>query len=222
MNTSEFSRIARYHSEVVHKRNGRDLQIQGTNHASPLLKVMSDQSISFCTWIIEGKRKNLIQRTRDAFSSHLGIHVFLRSMHKFGSNRRTSRQICHTGLSEPVYQPGVPSLEYLYPNIAVEQVAHHQVFAGGSGRSSGISNSTSAQHPIKSANSGMRCFISSKVGRSFSLSTSEITSLTRVSNTRAFSGARRSKLRSKSKAIVVMDIDCHGIAKNSTFHFPTP
>jgi hypothetical protein len=106
--------------------------------------------------------------------------------------------------------------------IGVEQVAHHQVFAGGSGRSSGISNSTSAQEPIKSANSGIRRFISSNVGSSFSSSTSEIAWRTRDSNTRAFSGASRSKLRSSSNAIVVTGNCCLGPTHNSTFHFPTP
>ena len=222
MNPPEFPRVAGYHGEVVHNRDGSDLQIQWTNHASPLLKIMPDGSILFRALIIEWERKKTIQRACNSFSSRLGVHIFLRSMHEFGSNRRTSGQIHHTGLSEPVNQSGVPSFENLDPDIAVEQVAHHQVFAGGKGRSSGISNSLSAQHPMISANSGIRRFISSKVGGSFSFSTSEIASRTRDTRTRTFSGARRSRVRSSSNAIVVTGRHCHCATKNSTSHFQTP
>ena len=222
MDPAKFSHIARYHGQTVYQSNGGNLQIQRPNHTPPLLKIMPDESITFRALIIKRERNHFIQCACDAFSSRPGIAVFLRSMHEFGPHRRTSGQIFHSGLSEPINQPYVPSLEHFDPNIAVEQVAHHQVFAGGSGRSLGISNSTSAQDPIKSANSGIRRFISSNVGSSFSLSTSAITSRTRDSKIRAFSGASRSKLRSNSKVIVVTGNTCHGSTLTSTSHFPTP
>lgn len=222
MNPSKLLLIAGDNSESMRKRNRRDLQIEWTNHASPLLKIMPDQSIPFRASIIEWKGNDPIQSARYLLPARFDILVFLRPMHEFRSNRRTCGQIYHTDLGEPVNQPGVPSFEHLDPDIAVEQVTHHQVFAGGNGRSSGSSNSTSAQHPITSANSGIRFFISSKVGSSFSFSTSKIASRTRDSNTRAFSGARRSKVRSSSNAIVVTRKHCHGFSKISTSHFQTP
>ena len=76
--------------------------------------------------------------------------------------------------------------------------------------------------PIKSANSGIRRFISSNVGSSFSLSTLAITSRTRDSKSRAFSGASRSKLHSNSKVIVGISNPRHGSTRTSTSHFPTP
>ena len=57
MNPPEFPRVAGYHGEVVHNRDGSDLQIQWTNHASPLLKIMPDGSILFRALIIEWERK---------------------------------------------------------------------------------------------------------------------------------------------------------------------
>jgi hypothetical protein len=134
----------------------------------------------------------------------------------------TCIQIFHSGLGEPINQPCVPALKHFDPDIGVEQVAHHQIFAEGSGSSGGRSNSLSAQHPMISAKSGRRSFISSNVGSSFSSSTSEIARRTRDSNTRAFSGASRSKLRSSSNAIVATNHFCHGPTRISTFHFPTP
>jgi hypothetical protein len=221
MDPGKFPHIANYHGKAVHQRDRGNLQIQWPNHTPSLLKIMADEAITFRAPIIKRERNHSIQCTCNAFSSRLGIDVFLRSMHEFGSHRRTSGQIFHSGLSEPINQPCVSAFQHFDPNTAVEQVAHHQVFAGGSGRSSGISNSTSAQDPIKSANSGIRRFISSNVGSSFSLSTSEITSRTRDSKIRAFSGASRSKLRSSSSAIVVTSNCCHDRTRNSTSHFPT-
>ena len=116
----------------------------------------------------------------------------------------------------------ISTFENLDPHIRIQQETHYQVLAGGIGSSSGSSGSSSAQHPMMCAKSGRRRFNSSRVGNSFSFSTSEIASRTRDSSTRAFSGSRRSKVRSNSITIVVTGRRCHGDIQNSTSHFPTP
>ena len=101
-------------------------------------------------------------------------------------------------------------------------ITRYRVFAGNNGGSGDSSKSLSTQHPVTPTNSGFRCFIFSKVGSSFSLSTSEIPSRTRDAKTFAFSGPRCSKALSSSNAIVVTHLHCHAISQNLISHFQTP
>ena len=222
MNSAKFIHITRDERQVMHQRNCGDLQIHRADDASPFLKVMTYQTINFRTPNIKGKRDVRCQGDIDILFPGFGIVVFLRPMHEFCQHERARHDFCRRNLSKSVNQPKILSLENFDPNIGVKQVGHHQVFAGGSGSSGGSSNSLSAQHPMICAKSGRLRFNSSRVGSSFSCSTSEIASRTRDSNTRAFSGARRSKVRSSSIAIVVTGKRCHGMMKISTSHFPTP
>ena len=221
MNPPEFLNISGDQDEVIRQRDRSNLQIHWPDNAAPHLKIVTNRSIPLRTAVIERKRNHLVQCADNQFSSHNGVLVFFRTMQEFGTDRRTRRKIRHRSAGEPVNQSAVPAFEHLNPDIAVEQVAHHQVLAGGNGSSGGRSNSASPRLPIKSANSGMRRFISSKLGGASVPATSDITLRTRDSNTRAFSGSRRSRVRSSSKAIVVTTGHCHGDAQNSTPHFQT-
>lgn len=222
MNSGEFFNISRDQGEVMHQRNRRDLQIHGADDAPPFLKIVANHSITIRTWIIEWQRGRTVESSRDIRFPGTGITVFFRTVHEFRTNGRACRQLRGGSVGKVFNRSEVFTLENFDPNIGIEQIAHHQVFAGGNGNSGGSSNSLSAQHPMISAKSGRLRLISSNVGGCFSSSTSEIASRTRDSSTRAFSGARRSNVRSSSNAIVVTGISCHGIAGDSTSHFQTP
>jgi len=221
-NSGEFRHVSSDQREIMHQGDGRNLQIHRPDDTSPSLQIVTNHSILIRTAIIKGKRNHLVQRARNQLLSGNGIHVFLRAMHELGSDRRTSGQIHQGSLSEPINQPTIPALKQLNPDIAVEQVAHHQVLAGGKGSSGGRSNSASPRLPMMSANSGIRRFISSMLGSCFGPSTSEIAARTRDSSARAFSGSKRSKVRSNSMAIVLTPASCYGGMAISTSHFQTP
>lgn len=221
MNSFKFIDVASDKRQTMHQCNRGNLQIIWPDDPRSTFKAVSDRSVSIRTWIVKGKRSYIGKQLRDFQSSSMNVAVFLGIMHQFRTNNRTNCQFRMIDLREPINTEEILSFENLDPDIRIQQLTHYHVFAEGIGSSSGSSGSSSAQHPMMSAKSGRLRFNSSRVGRSFSLSTSEITSLQRDSNTRAFSGARRSKVHSKSKAIVIMGIDCHGIAENSTFHFTT-
>jgi Cu(I)/Ag(I) efflux system membrane fusion protein len=189
---------------------------------TPDFQIMTNQSILIRATVVEGQGDHTIQGCNDLLSSSVGVGIFFSAIHEFGPYRRACRQVGNTSGSEPIDQAGVSGLENPDPYIRVEEVAHHQVFAGGRGSSSGISNSLSAHMPITSANSGIRRFISSIVGNGFSSATSEIASRTRDSSARALSGSRRFRVRSSSNAIVVTGTPCHGGMAISTPHFPPP
>lgn len=222
MNPPELLHVSSYHGQVMHQRDRSNLQIHGTDDATSLLQIMANHSITIRTWIIEWQRDRTAQGPCDIHFPGIGIVVFFRAMHEFRANGRACHQLRGWHVGKFVNQSKVFALEHLNPDIRVEQVAHHQVLAGGNGSSGGSSNSLSAQHPMMSAKSGRLRLISSKVGNSFPSTTSEIASRTRDSSTRAFSGARRSKVRSSSNAIVVTGRHCHCATKNSTTHFQIP
>ena len=222
MNSFELIHVARDKRQVMHQCNGSDPRIIRPDDTRPIFKAVSDHPVSVRTWIIEGKRSYSSKQLRDIQSPAGNVAVFFCSMHQFSTHDGTNCQLRMIDLREPINKEEILAFQNLDPDIGVQQVTHHQIFAGGIGSSSGSSGSSSAQAPIKYAKSGLRRLISSKVGSSFSLSTSKIAARTRDSNTRAFSGARRSKVRSSSNAIVVTGRHCHCATKNSTSHFPTP
>jgi hypothetical protein len=222
MNSFELIHVARDKRQVMHQCNGSDPRIIRPDDTRPIFKAVSDHPVNVSTWIIEGKRSYSSEQLRDIQSPARDIAGFLCSMHQFGTHDGTNCQLRMVDLREPINKEEILAFQNLDPDIRIQQVAHHQIFAGGNGSSSGSSGSSSAQAPIRCANSGIRLFISSKVGSSFSFSISEIAAGTRDSNTRAFSGARRSKVRSSSNAIAVTGRHCHCATKNSTSHFPTP
>ena len=174
------------------------------------------------TRIIEGKRSYSSKELGYLHFPSRNVTVFLSTVHQFGTDDGTDRQLRKRDLCKPINQQKISTFENLDPYIRIQQETHYQVLAGGIGSSSGSSGSSSAQHPMMSANSGLLRFISSRVGSSFSFSTSEIAWRTRDSSTRAFSGSRRSKVRSNSIAIFVTGRQCHGDGQISTSHFPTP
>jgi len=206
----------------MYQCNRGDLQIIWPDDTRAIFKAVSDRPVSVRTWIVEGNRSHFSKQLRDIQSSAGNVAVFLSSMHQFSTHDGTDCQLRMIHLREPINKEEILAFENLDPDIRIQQITHHQIFAGGIGSSSGSSGSSSAQAPIKCAKSGRLRLISSKVGGSFSFSTSEIASRTRDSSTRAFSGARRSKVRSSSNAIVVTGRHCHCATKNSTSHFPTP
>ena len=222
MNSFELTHVTRDQRQIMHQCDRSNLQIERTNHAHPLLKIMANDAITLRATIIEGQRNCATQGNCEIHFSGIGIVVFFRAMHEFSTNGRTCRQLFGGSIGEFSSHPEVFTFENFNPNIGVEQVARYQVLAGGNGRSGGRSNSLSAQAPIICAKSGRRRLTSSKVGRSSSFSTSEIASRTFDSSTFAFSGSRRSKVRSSSNAMVVTTLCCHAISQNSTSHFQTP
>ena len=222
INSGKFVNIPRNQGKVMHQRDCRNLQIHGPDDTASSLQIVANDSIPLRTWIIKWQRGRTGQSFCDIQFPGSCIIVFFRAMHEFRSNGSACRQLRNGSIGKFTNQSKVLTLENLDPDIGVEQVEHHQVFAGGNGRSGGRSNSLSAQHPIISTKSGRLSLISSNVGGSFFSSTSEIALRTRDSKIRAFSGASRSKLRSSSSVIVVTGNFCHDRTRNSTSHFPTP
>ena len=222
MHSFKLTHVARDQSQIMDQRNGSDLQIIGPDDARSAFKALSERPVNVRTRIIERTRNHIGKELGYLHFPSRNVAVFLSTMHQFRTDDGTDRQLRKSGLRESINQQEISAFENLDPHIRIQQETHYQVFAGGIGSSSGSSGSSSAQHPMMSANSGIRRFISSSVGSSFSFSTSEIASRTRDSSTRAFSGARRSKVRSSSNAMVVTGRHCHGDAQISTSHFPTP
>lgn len=104
----------------------------------------------------------------------------------------------------------VSILENLDPHIRIEQKVHYQTLAGGIGSSSGSATFSSAQQPIKSANSGIRRFISSSVGNTLSISaTEDKASRTCISSFSAASGFNRVSISSSSIATALMAKPSH-------------
>lgn len=213
MNPPELLHVSSYQSQVMHQRDRSNLQIHRPDDAPSLLQIMANHSITICAWIIEWQRDRTAQSPCYIHFPGIGIVVFFRAMHEFRANRRACRELRGGQVGKFVNETKIFALKHFDPDIRIEQVAHHQVLAGGNGSSGGSSNSLSAQHPMMSAKSGRLRLISSKLGSSFSFSTSKIASRTRVSSTRAFSGTRRSKVRSSSSAIVVTSTHCHYATK---------
>lgn len=222
MHSFEFIHIARHHGQIMNQGNGGDLQIIGTDNACPAFKALPERPVNVRTRIIEGKRSYFSKELGYLHFPSRNVAVFLSTVHQFGTDDGADRQLRQCDLRKPINQQKISSFENLDPHIRIQQETHYQVLAGGIGSSSGSSGSSSAQHPMVCAKSGRRRFNSSRVGNSFSFSTSEIASRTRDSSTRAFSGSRRSKVRSNSITIVVTGRRCHGDIQNSTSHFPTP
>lgn len=222
MNSFELIYVARDKRQVMNQCHRSNLQIIWPDDTRSTFKTVSDRAVPVGTWIVERKRSHFSKQLHNIHTPARNVAVFLRSMHQFRADDGADSQFRMINLSEPINKKEILAFENLDPDIRIQQVAHHQIFAGGIGSSSGSSGSSSAQAPMICAKSGLRRLISSKVGNSFSFSTSEIASRTRDSNTRAFSGARRSKVRSSSNAIVVTGRHCHGFSKISTCHFQTP
>ena len=162
--SGEFRHVSSDQREIMHQRDCCDLQIHWPDDTTPSLQIVPNHSILIRTWIVERKRDHFAQRPRDFFFPHSDIAIFLCAMHELRTDGRANYNLVNTRSGEAINQLKILRLENLYPDIAVEQVAHYQVFAGDSGNSGGRSNSKSFQQPITSANSGIRSFISSRVG----------------------------------------------------------
>ena len=210
MHSRKFLNIPRDHRQVMHQRDRRDLQIIRADDTAPALQIVADDAIPIRTPIIERKRNHLAQCPRDNFLPHLHIYILFRPMHQFRAHRRAGSHLVNTSSGKPIHQTDALRLKNFYPNVTIEQVAHHHVFAGGSGNSGGSSNSTSAQHPIKSANSGIRRFISSSVGNTLSVSaTEDKASRTCISSFSAASGFNRVSISSSSITTALMAKPSH-------------
>lgn len=222
MNPTKFPDVTSDHNQIVGQGNSRDLKIERPDYRALLFKSMTNCRVCVCTRIIKGER--WIQR--ENFLNHgpalSRIIIFSGSIKQLRAHRSTAGYFGSFRPHKAIYQPQISGLQNFNPDITVQKISHYHVLAGGSGKSSGISNSRSARLPMMSARSGRLRFISSIVGNGFSSTTSEITSRTRDSSTRAFSGARRSRVRSSSNAIVNTSETCHGESKNSTSNFPLP
>jgi hypothetical protein len=222
MHSFKLIHIARHHGQIMNQGNGSNLQIIGTDNACSTFKALSERPVNVRTRIIEGKRSYFSKKVDYLHSPSRNVAVFLSAVHQFGTDDGTDRQLRKSDLRKPINQNKISTFENLDPHIRVQQETHYQVLAGGIGSSSGSSGSSSAQHPIMCAKSGLLRFNSSRVGSSFSFSTSEMASRTRDSSTRAFSGSSRSKVRSSSSAIVVTGKPCHTPVDKSNPHFQTP
>jgi len=220
--SSELTHIPGYHRQIMHKSDCSDLKIHRADNTSPFFKIMADRSIKIRTTVVERKWNHLAKCPDNITFSQSGIFILFRTMHQFRTNGRACRQFVWPRLEESLHQPKVFSFENFDPYIGVEEVTHHQVFAGGKGSSGGSSNSMSAQHPMISARSGRLRFISSILSGSFLSSASEIASRTRDSKTLAFSGSKRSRVLSSSVVIAVTHKECHQFSIFPIQFFQTP
>ena len=206
MHSGKFIHVTRDHRQFMHQCNRRDLQIHWSDVTAPLLQIVADYSIPIRTTIIERKRNHLAQCRCDNFLPQTGIFIFFCTVHEFCAHGRARHQSVDRCFSEPGNQSKILPFENFDPDVAVEQVSHHHVFAGGSGNSGGRSNSKSAQQPIRSANSGIRSFNSSSVGSTLSASaTEDRASRTCISSFSAASGFSRLNIRSSSTATALME-----------------
>ncbi len=222
MNPPKLSLVSSNQNQIMHQRDRSNLQIHRANDATSDFKIVAHRSITLRTTIIERERDDVHQCPRNILFPFRSIFVLFSTMHQLRTNRRASRQFFSPKISISLDQSKVFAFENFNPDIGIKQIKHHQVFAGDKGSSGGSSNSTSAQHPMMSARSGRLRFISSRLGGSSDPSTSEIASRTRDSSARAFSGSRRSKVRSNSIAIVLTCKPCHAATDISTLQISQP
>lgn len=204
-NSGEFRHVSRDHSQIVNQGDGSNLQIHRSDDTASGFKIMTKPAILIGTAIIEWKRDRDAQRPDHILFPGNAVPIFFSSVHQFRPDRRTHYNFCRSGSGKFFDQSKILPLENFDPDIGIEKISHHQVFAGGSGNSGGSSNSKSAQQPMISAKSGRLLLSSSRVGSGASGTvTEEIASRTRVSNVCAASGFRCSKTRSSSKVIPLM------------------
>jgi len=199
--SGEFRHVSSDQREIMHQRDCCDLQIHRPDDTAPPLQIVPNHSILVGTWIVERKRNRHVQCPDNILFPGNRIVIFFRPVHDFRTNWRAYHYFRREYSGKFFDQSKILSFENFDPDIGIEKISHHQVFAGDNGSSGGSSNSISAQHPMISARSGRLRLISSSVGGAFDSVTNEIASRTRVSNVCAVSGSRCSKTRSSSKAI---------------------
>ena len=199
--SGEFHHVSSDQREIMHQRDCCDLQIHWPDDTTPSLQIVPNHSILIRTWIVERKRDRHVQCPDNILFPGNRIVIFFRPVHEFRADWRAYHYFSREGTSKFFDQSKILSLENFDPDIGIEEISHHQVFAGDNGSSGGSSNSRSAQHPMISARSGRLRLISSSVGGFCGATADEIASRTRVSNACAVSRSKRSKTRSSSKAI---------------------
>jgi len=221
-NSGEFRHVSSDYRQVMYQGDRGNLQVIRPDHAAPPLEVVADARIDIGASIIKGQRNKFAQQALHTRFPLNRICIFLRPNEQLCPDRRTTGHFAKVFAAESIKKHAFAPLQNLDPHVAIKKVGHFHSFAGGNGSSSGRSNSMSAIQPMNSATSGIRRFISSMLGSCLGPSTSEIAARTRDSSTRAFSGSKRSKVRSNSMAIVLTPASCYGGMAISTSHFQTP
>ena len=215
--TSELAHVARHHGQIVNKRNRCNLHIERANHISRPLQFIADAAIDIGGAVIEWQGNKLPEQSRDLRFALLGSFILSRAVHQFRADDCAQTNLLRGRRGEPVSNGKIETVpcarpHELNPDVAIEGVTLHQTFAGGSGNSGAISNSTSARQPMNSAKSGRRSFSSSTVGSS----ASAIIRLTRSSTSFALSASSRLSSSVSCFGILLMPASCHAPRSAST------
>lgn len=210
MNSGKLPSIACHQCQVVDQRDRGDLQIKRPDHATSDFEVLTDLCINIRAMIIVGQRNHTGNKLLDFRPPPDRVLIFFSAMHQLRPDDGAGDQFGSICQRKSIKQNDISIFKYLDPDIRIEQKAHHQIFAGGNGSSSGSATSSSDQAPIKCAISGTRSLISSNVGKTLSVSaTDDKTSRTWDSSFCAASGFSRVSIRSNSTATALMDKPSH-------------